>query len=245
MLPPEPSSSSLEEASQQHPLLGPDDADAPQPPPSPQTAAPRSARHRFQRLLRRVAIGAAFLVTGPTLIVVNSFLLNGGFPYPLLLCALGVVASGLFARVLVAGGWAVLSPASLAYASGTSAGLGYGSQYARGILPVCFFMGLSIASGNAAYLYLNVGIIQMLKAATPVLTMLAFAVTGMEIPTVPVAASVAVITVGTLVTVESAPRATIVGVGIMLLSSLAEAFRLICTQNLLTRANFRCCGGGF
>jgi hypothetical protein len=143
------------------------DPTRPQSPPSPSAhhlageAAAGLKRHlNLMRILRKVAIGSAFMFTGPMLIVVNSYLLNARFPYPMLLCAVGVGASGLFAKGAVWAGWGAVSPGAMAYVSGPG--------YIRAILPVCFFMGLSIGSGNAAYLYLDVGIIQMLKAATPV-----------------------------------------------------------------------------
>jgi len=76
--------------------------------------------------------------------------------------------------------------------------------------------------------------IQMLKAATPLLTLLMFAGVGFEVPSPRVAAAVLLITAGTLVTVNGAPKVSAVGVAIMLSSSLAESGRLICTQRLLT-----------
>jgi len=43
--------------------------------------------------------------------------------------------------------------------------------WVRRMLPVGFFMGLSLWTGNLVYLHLTVAFIQMLKAFTPVITM--------------------------------------------------------------------------
>jgi hypothetical protein len=61
---------------------------------------------------------------------------------------------------------------------------------------------------------------------------------GLEIPSVKVALSVLIISAGTLVTATGAPSVTAFGVALMLLSSGAEAGRLVFTQQLLTVANF-------
>ena len=80
----------------------------------------------------------------------------------------------------------------------------------------------------------QVGVIQMLKAATPLLTLLVFAAVGLEVPSLKAAAAVLLVTAGTLVTVNGAPGVSAAGVTIMLASSLAESGRLLCTQRLLT-----------
>lgn len=56
--------------------------------------------------------------------------------------------------------------------------------WVRGIMPVGFFMAATLWAGNLVYLYLSVSFIQMLKAFTPVITMVALFVARLEVPTV-------------------------------------------------------------
>jgi len=57
------------------------------------------------------------------------------------------------------------------------------SYWIRGIMPVGFFMAGTLWAGNLVYLYLSVSFIQMLKAFTPVITMVALFITRLETPT--------------------------------------------------------------
>jgi hypothetical protein len=57
------------------------------------------------------------------------------------------------------------------------------SYWARGIMPVGFFMAGTLWLGNLVYLHLSVSFIQMLKAFTPVITMCALFLTRLETPT--------------------------------------------------------------
>jgi hypothetical protein len=41
------------------------------------------------------------MIVGPSLIMVNQHILKGGFPYPMFLSGLGVLATGIAARVLI------------------------------------------------------------------------------------------------------------------------------------------------
>lgn len=49
------------------------------------------------------------------------------------------------------------------------------------MLPVGFFMALTLVCGNTVYMYLSVAFIQMLKAFTPVITMLGLFVFSLEV----------------------------------------------------------------
>jgi hypothetical protein len=57
------------------------------------------------------------------------------------------------------------------------------SYWLRRIMPVGFFMAATLWAGNLVYLYLSVSFIQMLKAFTPVITMVALFIAGLEVPT--------------------------------------------------------------
>jgi len=187
---------------------------------------------RALQMIRIVALCGFFLFMGPMLIVTNSYILRvAHFPYPMLLCIMGLLASTGCAHFLVAIGYAKINPATANYVRGPR-------KFSRRLLPVGALFATSIATGNAAYMYLGVGIIQMLKAVTPLFVLTIFAIAGLEVPSAKVVLSVGVITCGTLVTATGAPSVTLFGVCLMLLSSCSEAGRLLCTQILLTRANF-------
>lgn len=52
--------------------------------------------------LQAVFICALFMVVGPSLIMLNQHILKAlNFPYPMILSGMGVLASGLFARLMV------------------------------------------------------------------------------------------------------------------------------------------------
>eukprot|EP00879_Flechtneria_rotunda_P025737 GHRR01027376.1.p1 GENE.GHRR01027376.1~~GHRR01027376.1.p1 ORF type:complete len:122 (+),score=12.76 GHRR01027376.1:847-1212(+) len=57
------------------------------------------------------------------------------------------------------------------------------SYWIKRILPVGFFMASTLWAGNLVYLYLSVSFIQMLKAFTPVITMIALFMAKLETPT--------------------------------------------------------------
>ena len=64
--------------------------------------------------------------------------------------------------------------------------------------------------GNASYLFLGVGIIQMLKAAAPLIVLVVFTAAGDAAPSPASAGAVGLITLGTLVTIDGAPGVTTV-----------------------------------
>jgi hypothetical protein len=53
--------------------------------------------------------------------------------------------------------------------------------FAVRMLPVGFFMALTLMCGNTVYMYLTVAFIQMLKAFTPVITMLGLFMAALEV----------------------------------------------------------------
>lgn len=83
--------------------------------------------------------------------------------------------------------------------------------------------------GNLTYLYLNVAFIQMLKAFTPIVTLLCMIPAGLETLTPKLLASVSVIAVGTIIASYGEIKFDIIGVLIMLTSELLESVRLVMT----------------
>lgn len=176
-----------------------------------------------------IGLCSVYMFAGPVLILLNKFILsNLHFPYPMFLSALGVIFSAIVARVVVMLGFVKLQRKEQVS----------GLHYLRRVMPVGFFHAATLSFGNLVYLYLNVGFIQMLKSFTPVMILTCSTVAGLEYPSQVTILSIAVISVGTAVTSSFVPELSIVGLGIMFMSELSEAIRLLMTQFLLQDLRF-------
>lgn len=91
----------------------------------------------------------------------------------------------------------------------------------------------TLGFGNLAYLYLSVSFIQILKAATPVLTMLVLVAARLEKPSTPVTVAVSIIAVGTAIASWGELAFSVLGFAIMLTSECCEACKLAAIQYLL------------
>eukprot|EP00878_Enallax_costatus_P024815 GHUV01026506.1.p1 GENE.GHUV01026506.1~~GHUV01026506.1.p1 ORF type:complete len:292 (+),score=48.83 GHUV01026506.1:214-1089(+) len=142
--------------------------------------------------------------------------------YPMTVAGMGMFTSGLFSYVLchvtkTVEAKAVITP----------------SYWLKRIMPVGFFMASTLWAGNLVYLYLSVSFIQMLKAFTPVITMVALFIAHLETPTGKMVGSVLGIALGTALAAYGEVHNSVVGVVIMFVSEACEAIRLVMTQLLL------------
>jgi len=97
---------------------------------------------------------------------------------------------------------------------------------------------VTLASGNAAYLYLGLGFIQMLKAFTPASVVLVLKICGMPLPSRTALWGVALIVGGTMVEVKGEMHLTVMGLALMFTSEFMEATNLVLTQRLLQNLKF-------
>lgn len=179
--------------------------------------------------LLAVLICIVYLCIGPGLILLNQHILKAlNFPYPMFLSGLGVLASGILAQVVVTLGVVKLERQESVQ----------GLLWYKRVLPVGLAHASTLAFGNAVYLYLNVGFIQMLKSFTPVIIMFTGYLANIEAPTLPIIYSVMVISVGTAGTCSFNADFNIIGLTVMFAAELAEAIRLIFTQFFLQQLKF-------
>ncbi|KAJ1617708.1 hypothetical protein T492DRAFT_1097820 [Pavlovales sp. CCMP2436] len=124
-----------------------------------------------QKLFLAVTSCLAWAASSNGLIVVNKIIMStDNFRYPMALSSLGMVASSVLS-------WACVK----------AFGLGNHEvswrMHAFRILPVGFFMAVMFYFGNLCYLYISLSFIQMLKTGSPIITMFALAMAGLEKPT--------------------------------------------------------------
>ena len=159
---------------------------------------------------------ALYLLIGPTLIVVNRRILKElHFNYPMTLSGLGLLFTSVVCMSVVGLGWVKLEHrerVTLPFAC-------------YNLMPVGAAMACTLSFGNAVYLHLPVGYIQMLKAFTPVVTLTLLCLTRIEVPSRRAALSVAGICVGTAIASLGEGALTALGLAIMLAAEVSEAVR--------------------
>eukprot|EP00730_Choanoeca_flexa_P002503 TRINITY_DN11074_c0_g1_i1.p1 TRINITY_DN11074_c0_g1~~TRINITY_DN11074_c0_g1_i1.p1 ORF type:complete len:329 (+),score=64.01 TRINITY_DN11074_c0_g1_i1:148-1134(+) len=166
-----------------------------------------------------------YLITGPSLILVNKYILvDLDLNYPLFLSSLGSFAAALVAKLLAAAGKVELKHKDIID----------WDFYLWSIFPVAFLNCLAIGSGNVAYLYLTVSFIQMLKSITPAATMALLTTAGLMNPSPQAVGCVTVMTLATAAAAQGELNFNIIGLACMLFSVTAESTRMLMTQKLFT-----------
>lgn len=171
-----------------------------------------------------------YLTVGPTLILVNRHILKEvGFNFPMALSGLGLVGASLSSVVLMKV-CRVVEPRQSHLITPRFVLLN--------LAPIGAAMSATLACGNAVYLFLPVGFIQMLKAFTPTVTLLMLCLLRVEMPSPLVSLTVVGMCAGTAAATLGAAELNVMGLLIMLASETAEALRLVLTQKLLQNNNF-------
>jgi len=168
------------------------------------------------------------LSASSVLILVNKWILTVvGFNFPIALSSLGMLFSSVatFLLIDVFQVWSIPEE--------TRKAVTWQFHITR-MWPVAAVNAITLSTGNYAYLYLSVSIIQVLKSFTPVITLAILVALRMASPRVPLVASVSIITAGCAMAawgeVNAAGKSTAFGIGIFLLSELAECIRVVLIQ---------------
>ena len=114
-----------------------------------------------------------------------------------------------------------------------------GRIYLRAIVPIGMFFSLSLMFSNAAYLYLSVAFIQMLKATTPVAVLLVTWGLGIQPPNMRTLANVSVIVVGVIIASFGEIQFVLIGFIVQIAGILCEATRLAMVERLLSGGEFK------
>jgi len=108
-----------------------------------------------------------------------------------------------------------------------------GRIYMQAILPIGAFFSLSLICGNLAYLYLSVPFIQMLKATTPVATLISGVFMGTETTDAKRFINVCVIVLGIVIASFGEIQFVLIGFLYQLGGIIVEAIRLNLVSSLL------------
>lgn len=101
-------------------------------------------------------------------------------------------------------------------------------------LPIATFFAASLGFGNAAYLYITVAFVQMLKAATPVAVLLCSFAFGLEQPSLRLFMYIVLIAVGVAIACYGQLQLDWTGVTLQCAAVVVEALRLCLVNIALT-----------
>ena len=197
-----------------------------------QATAPEEPTPRYSFItlaLRNVLYITLYLFCGPALILINNKILRQhNFPFPMILSGFGLMTTATVCLLLVCSGCVKLEHGDVVTRQ----------FFVRNLLPVGASLAMTYACGNAVYLYLPVGFIQMLKAFTPATTLAMLWLFAIETPSRRVLASVMVICMGTALASLGEGSLNPIGLLLMLTAEVSEAMRLVLTQKLLQNLRF-------
>jgi len=175
--------------------------------------------------LYTVTVVLIFMAVGPALMILNKEILDVvQFRYPILVSSLGLVASACFTHALKAAGMLRLQ-----YESTIDF-----KFWATKCLPVGVCHAATLALGNAQYLFMGIASIQFLKAFTPIITACTtFALLRRKETNRSILALVA-LCISTSAVAGGDTNISLIGLGLSLGGSVAEAIRLVLTDFLLS-----------
>lgn len=184
-----------------------------------------------------LALGLYF-GSGPGLIFLNKLMMTQmKFAFPILVSNFGHIGGMFLTQVLVRSGTYQLSNPKMPV-----------STILRLLLPLCAFSVVSLITGNAAYLYLSLPLIQILKSTTTIMVMIVGFLMGVERFAWKTVVAVLIITIGIAISVgtdsersqplESTGQARwafMLGILMMIISSSSEAAKTVFIQVCVDR----------
>jgi len=180
---------------------------------------------------RVFCVCAVFMVVGPALMILNKEVLNTlHFDFPLTLSGMGLLFTAIIIRSLVVCGVCEVRPETHEAMRGP--------LWYQTVLPIAIAKATTLACGNAVYLHLGLGFIQMLKAFNPVIVVAVMRACGLPLPCRLARWGVYLIISGSIVEVKVELNATMLGLVLMGTSEFCEAVNLVLTQKLLQNCKF-------
>lgn len=176
-----------------------------------------------------VQYGCMFLwiFLSAAVILVNKYVLSvSGFPYPIALTCTHMLFCSILAWLVVKLGFAEATPITA-------------DTYISCILPIGLLFAGTLWSSNAAYLYLSVSFIQMLKATTPLVVFVVGCGFGTEKFTVSSLGNMIVVGVGIAIASYGELMFVLFGVILQCGSIICESTRLTLVQILLQKRGIK------
>ena len=175
----------------------------------------------------QVYLIAQWIFFSSTVILFNKYLLSKrGFHFPLTLVLFHMVFISACASLWKALKWVDVPVVPT-------------SELLTRFVPVGICFALSLGMGNAAYLYISVAFVQMLKALTPVAVMLVSFVIGIEQPSYSLAVCIVLISLGIGISCAAQVEISMIGTTLQLAAVVAEALRLGLVNVLITSRGLR------
>ena len=180
-------------------------------------------------VLLAIFYGLAYLTAASSIILLNKYVLAvTPFHFPIALSSLGVLFGWTASVVGVHTG--IISLEKHKDITLTS--------WAKTVLPIGFFTGVTLACGNMAYFYLSLSFLQMTKALSPVCLFFILWISGLDRFHLNVFLSIMVIVVGTAVAAYAEVHFTWIGIALIFVAELFEAIKSACYQFLLANKSF-------
>jgi len=155
------------------------------------------------------------------LILLNKHILStAGFNFPVTLVLMHMSFCSLCALIWKLCGWITVPH------------LGGPTVYCVRFVPVGLFFAASLSLGNAAYLFISVAFVQMLKASTPVATLLVSLCLGLERPSCRLGLYIMLVSCGIIASCVAQVNPSVPGVLLQLGAISCEAIKL-CLVNIL------------
>ncbi|KAK9815201.1 hypothetical protein WJX73_010856 [Symbiochloris irregularis] len=173
-------------------------------------------------ILNTVYVSTWIALSG-TVILYNKWILAYyGFDYPITLTMWHMLFSSVLAFACVRGGYVPSINMTM-------------ESYCKAILPISALFAGTLWLGNAAYLYLSVSFIQMLKALMPVAVFMVGCGMGTESFAMDTLVNMVFVTAGVAIASYGEINFVVIGVFLQLLSVATESTRLTLVQILLQR----------